>query len=63
LRWARGTAVKGAALIVEAVDAGDFPVRLFLGSDTIARVSSKIGFVGAEIERQRDNVASADHAA
>jgi NAD(P)-dependent dehydrogenase (short-subunit alcohol dehydrogenase family) len=36
-----GDPVKGAQAIVDAVDAGAIPVRLFLRSDTIARVTQK----------------------
>ncbi|HEX6448458.1 MAG TPA: oxidoreductase [Trebonia sp.] len=57
-----GDPVKGAQAIVDAVDSGEFPVRLFLGSDTIAAVSGKISAVGAEVERQREAAASTDHA-
>lgn len=57
-----GDPVKGARAIVDAVDNGEFPVRLFLGSDTIAAVSGKIDAVGAEVERQRAAAASTDHA-
>jgi NAD(P)-dependent dehydrogenase (short-subunit alcohol dehydrogenase family) len=56
-----GDPVKGAQAIVEAVDSGEFPVRLFLGSDTIAGVSAKIASVSAEIERQRPAAVSTDH--
>jgi NAD(P)-dependent dehydrogenase (short-subunit alcohol dehydrogenase family) len=56
-----GDPVKGARAIVEAVDSGEFPVRLFLGSDTIAGVTAKIASVGAEIERQRPAAVSTDH--
>jgi hypothetical protein len=54
--------VKGAQAIVDAVDGGAVPVRLFPGSGTIARVSQKIAAVGAELDRQRTTAASTDHA-
>lgn len=57
-----GDPVKGARAIVEAVDSGEFPVRLFLGSDTVAAVSGKVAAVGAEVERQRAAALSTDHA-
>jgi NAD(P)-dependent dehydrogenase (short-subunit alcohol dehydrogenase family) len=58
-----GDPVRGAALIVAAVDSGEVPVRLFLGSDAIMYVSGKLEAVGREIERQRTAAASADHEA
>jgi hypothetical protein len=36
-----GDPVKGVQAIVDAVDGGAVPVRVFPGSDTIARVSQK----------------------
>jgi NAD(P)-dependent dehydrogenase (short-subunit alcohol dehydrogenase family) len=56
-----GDPVTGARVIVEAVDSAEFPVRLFLGSDTIAGVSAKVASVSAEIERQRPAAVSTDH--
>jgi NAD(P)-dependent dehydrogenase (short-subunit alcohol dehydrogenase family) len=56
-----GDPVKGARVIVEAVDGDAFPVRLFLGSDTVARVGQKIAAVGAELDRQAATASSTDH--
>ncbi|MDT5095763.1 MAG: hypothetical protein QOH60_5126 [Mycobacterium sp.] len=56
-----GDPVRGAAAIVAAVDSGEFPVRLFLGRDTIAVVQDKLASVGGEVERQRATAASTDH--
>jgi hypothetical protein len=44
---------EGDQVIVDAADSGEFPVRLFLGSDTIAVVSDKVAAVWAEVGRQR----------
>jgi hypothetical protein len=57
-----GDPVKGAQVIVDAVDSGQFPVRLFFGSDTVAAVTGKIAAVGAELDRQRATAVSTDHA-
>ena len=56
-----GDPVRAAGAIVAAVDGGDFPVRLFLGRDTIAVVEGKLASVGEEVERQRANASSTDH--
>ncbi|HEY1698441.1 MAG TPA: SDR family NAD(P)-dependent oxidoreductase [Trebonia sp.] len=56
-----GDPVKGVQAIVDAVESGAFPVRLFLGSDTIAAVSGKIAAVSDEVERQRATAVSTDH--
>jgi NAD(P)-dependent dehydrogenase (short-subunit alcohol dehydrogenase family) len=50
--------VKGAQAIVDAVDDGAVPVRLFPGSDTIARVSQKTAAAGAEPDRRRTTAVS-----
>ncbi|MFD9656724.1 Rossmann-fold NAD(P)-binding domain-containing protein [Streptomyces mirabilis] len=57
-----GDPVKGAAVIVDAIDGGAFPVRLFLGPDTINVVTEKIDQVRAELARQHDVAVSTDHA-
>lgn len=56
-----GDPVKGARRIVDAVDAGDFPVRLFLGSDTVRAVADKAEAVLVEVARQREGASSTDH--
>lgn len=58
-----GDPVKGAAVIVDAVESGAFPERLFLGSDTVAGVGAKLDAVRAELTRQHDAAVSTDHAA
>ncbi len=55
-----GDPVAGAAVIVETIDGGRFPVRLFLGSDTIGGVTDKIDQVRAELGRQHDVAISTD---
>ena len=57
-----GDPVKGAAAIVDAVDSGSFPARLFLGSDTLASVGAKVDSVRAELDRQRSTAIATDHA-
>ncbi|GAA1713019.1 oxidoreductase [Kribbella yunnanensis] len=56
-----GDPAKGAAVIVDAVDGGAFPLRLFVGSDTVAMVTEKIDDVRAELDRQRDVAVTTDH--
>ncbi|MCS5732294.1 SDR family NAD(P)-dependent oxidoreductase [Herbiconiux daphne] len=55
-----GDPVKGAEAIVDAVDRGGFPARLFLGSDTLAAVGAKADEVRAELDRQRVSAAATD---
>ncbi|MFD7056515.1 hypothetical protein ACFWDX_52880, partial [Streptomyces mirabilis] len=47
-----GDPVKGAAVIVHAIDGGAFPVRLLPGPDAISVVTEKIDQVRAELARQ-----------
>ncbi|WP_097228318.1 hypothetical protein [Streptomyces sp. OV198] len=54
--------MKGAAVIVDAIGGGAFPVRLFLGPDTIGVVTEKIDQVRAELARQHDVAVSTGHA-
>lgn len=56
-----GDPARGARVIVEAVDSGSFPERLFLGSDTITAVQAKVDAVHAELQRQREIATSTDH--
>lgn len=55
-----GDPVKGAESIVDAVDSGEFPARLFLGSDTLSAVGAKVGAVSAELARQKITAAATD---
>jgi NAD(P)-dependent dehydrogenase (short-subunit alcohol dehydrogenase family) len=57
-----GDPVKGAQAIIDAVDGGAVPARLYPGSGTIARVSQKTAAAGAEPDRQRTTAVPADHA-
>jgi hypothetical protein len=54
--------VKGAAVIVDAIDGGAFPVRLFLGPDAIGVVTEKTDQVRAELARQHGVAVSTGHA-
>lgn len=55
-----GDPVKGAEAIVDAVDRGGFPARLFLGSDTLAAVGTKVDAVRAELDRQQASASATD---
>lgn len=57
-----GDPAKAGPVIVDAVDGGAFPLRLFLGSDTIAGITTKVGEVSAELSRQGAVAVSTDHA-
>ncbi|WP_336697733.1 SDR family NAD(P)-dependent oxidoreductase [Curtobacterium sp. USHLN213] len=53
-----GDPAKAADRIIDAVDSGTFPERLFVGSDVLDVVTSKIDRVRTEVERQRGDAAS-----
>ncbi|MFF7928481.1 hypothetical protein ACFZDP_46690 [Streptomyces mirabilis] len=54
--------MKGAAVIVDAIDGGAFPVRLFPGPDAIGVVTEKTDQVRAELARQHGVAVSTGHA-
>jgi NAD(P)-dependent dehydrogenase (short-subunit alcohol dehydrogenase family) len=54
--------VREALAIVDDVEAGNLPARLFLGSETPAAIEQKIASVRSEIAAQRTATVSTDHA-
>jgi hypothetical protein len=57
-----GDPVNGAPVIIDTVDSGVFPERLFLGTDTIEGMTAKVDRVRAELARQHDTAVSTDFA-
>ncbi|RLP84785.1 hypothetical protein D9V34_01960 [Mycetocola lacteus] len=58
-----GDPIRGAAVMVDAIEGGAFPERLFLRSDTVTRVSAKLDAVRTELSRQHDAARSTDYSA
>ncbi|MBT2501701.1 SDR family NAD(P)-dependent oxidoreductase [Curtobacterium sp. ISL-83] len=59
-----GDPAKAARIVVEAVESGAFPERLFVGIEAIDTVSAKLDRVRGEVERQRtvaSSTAIAEH--
>jgi NAD(P)-dependent dehydrogenase (short-subunit alcohol dehydrogenase family) len=57
-----GDPVKAAKAIVDVVESGKTPLRIQLGSDSIAAVENKLGRVRQELDLWRDVSAGTDHA-
>ena len=58
----QGDPVKLAAVIVDLAESDDPPLRIQLGSDSVARVEAKLDFMRAELSRLRPIALSTDFA-
>lgn len=58
----QGDPLKLAAIIVDLAESDDPPLRIQLGSDSVARVAAKLDFMRAELDRLRPIALSTDFA-
>ena len=56
-----GDPAKGAARVIEKVVAGGGPLRLVLGSDSLAYATAKVEALQTNLEAARDTAAATDH--
>jgi hypothetical protein len=56
-----GDRARAAAAIVDLVEVDDPPLRLQLGADSVQRISAKIDFVRAELDRWREVALTTDY--